>query len=471
MTTPLLSEQLRTTAKVLAAVWAGRSLNDALADGSLVKPNSRAGIQALSFIVMRHLGMAQTLRALLIERPPAPMVDALLCTALALMVSSAEEGGSYTEFTLVNQTVEAAKSQTKTRTSANFLNAVLRRFLRERPAFMQSALQSEVALYNHPQWWIDQVRQERPQNWQAILLANQIKPPLTVRVNLTQVTLADYRHLLQTQGIDCTDESTQAGTRTHTDTAAHLALTTPVPVMRLPHFEQGWCSVQDMAAQHAARQLLSPAFLQTLVNRARAGEKIRVLDACAAPGGKTTHLLELVIWALQRSELLQPNEPIAWGRYFEVVALELDPKRVQRIHENLSRLKLRATVKTVDASRTQDWWDGTPFDAVLLDAPCTASGIVRRHPDVRWLRRPQDSAQMGEVQLTLLRKLWPTIRVGGRLLYATCSIFEAEGDAVVKRFIGGQQEEKAKWLDSQGLWFPCATHDGFYDALFEKIHS
>ncbi len=459
-----LSLQLGATAKAVAFVMAGRSLNDVLADGSVVKPDLRAGVQALSFAVLRNWGMARALRELLASREPMPPVDALLCTALALLVSEPDSGASYTDFTLVNQAVDAAKSHSKTRSSASFINATLRRFLRERETLMKQARQSEEAQYNHPQWWIDQMRREQPHKWQTILAANQMKPSLTLRVNLAKTTMSEFIAVLDEQGV-AWHEADSALVQTKQDMACGLALQDAPPVTSLPHYAVGWFSVQDLAAQGAATQLLSDEFLFELVVRARQGHKIRVLDACAAPGGKTTHLIERLLQAFAHAGMpvLSGDD---WGKHFEVIALEVDAKRAKRIHENLSRLKQRAIVKITDAANLASWWDGTPFDAVLLDAPCTASGIVRRHPDVRWLRRESDATAMGHIQLAMLQALWATLRTQGRLLYATCSVFETEGGVVKQRFL--QANGNAKALDSHGLWLPSLQHDGFYDALFDK---
>ncbi len=460
-----LSLQLGATAKAVAFVMAGRSLSDVLQDGSVVKPDLRAGVQALSFAVLRNWGMARALRQLLAPREPMPPVDALLCTALALLVSEPDSGASYTDFTLVNQAVDAAKAHSKTRTSSSFINATLRRFLREREALMQQALQNEEALYNHPQWWIDQMRREQPHKWQAILAANQMKPPLTLRVNLAKTTMATYAALLEEQGVALRSAESTALVQTKQDMVCGLVLEDAPVVQSLPHYAEGWFSVQDLAAQGAASQLLSDEYLSELVARAKQGHKIRVLDACAAPGGKTTHLIERLLQVLTHAGMpvLSGDD---WGKHFEVTALEVDAKRARRIHENLSRLKQRATVKIVDAVNVASWWDGVPFDAVLLDAPCTASGIVRRHPDVRWLRRESDATSMGSLQLVMLKALWSTLRVHGRLLYATCSVFEVEGAVVKQQFLQAQCNAKA--LDSHGLWLPSFQHDGFYDVLFEK---
>jgi 16S rRNA (cytosine967-C5)-methyltransferase len=463
-----LSEQLKATAKAVAFVMAGRSLGEILADGSVVKPDMRPGVQALSFVVLRHWGMALALRAQLAARPPVPAVDALLCTALALLVSEQGEGAQYTNFTLVNQAVEAAKSYSKTRPSSAFINATLRRFLRERETLVAMARQVETALYDHPQWWIDRLRAEQPKHWQAMLACNQIQPPLSLRVNTVKTTRMAYMALLAAQGVACE----AAPLRPKLDVACGLGsgviIRSAVPVTALPQFAQGCVSVQDVAAQGAARQLLSDDFLAQLIVRAQQGHTIRILDACAAPGGKTTHLMELLSKAFKAAGLpVDKADGVSFEAMpFVVLALEMDGVRAKRIHENLARLGQRAKVKVADAGRVDDWWDGEPFDAILLDAPCTASGIVRRHPDVRWLRREADVGILADVQLRLLRTLWRTLAVGGRLLYATCSVFKAEGDAVVTQFLA--EQPLAKWLDSQGLWLPSADNDGFYDALLEK---
>lgn len=463
-----LSSQLKATAKVVAFVVSGRSLNDVLADGSVVKSELRSGVQALSFSVLRHLGMARALRSLLASREPSASVDALLCTALALLTAEPDSGVTYTSFTIVDQAVEAAKGYSKTRTSSSFINAALRRFLRERDTLVRQALADEEALYNHPKWWIDQLRDEYPQHWKEMLMTNQNKSSLTLRVNLSLTSVPEYSRLLTDQGVPWIVPSLKDA-KCSADDACAIVLAEHPAIQHLPGYQQGLFSVQDVAAQGAATQLLSNAYLTLLVERARRGHKVRVLDACAAPGGKTTHLIERLLVAFRRAGLCLSLTDHDWTQAFEVVALELSAKRALRIHENLSRLRQRAVVKKVDATDLESWWDGQMFDAILLDAPCTASGIVRRHPDVRWLRRKTDVADLSEKQLLMLKKLWMTLRVGGRLLYATCSIFHAEGEGVKQKFLNEYPQAKA--LDSHGVWLPVSPqlmHDGFYDALFEK---
>ncbi|HEY8051048.1 MAG TPA: 16S rRNA (cytosine(967)-C(5))-methyltransferase RsmB, partial [Ramlibacter sp.] len=311
----------------------------------------RPGAQALAFHALRHLGRAQALRAQLAKRAPAPAADALLCTALALCWR--DENAPYPAFTLVDQAVEAAKRDAAMRPQANFVNACLRRFLRERDALVAATDADEVARWNHPKWWIARLRRDWPDAWQQILEADNRRAPMTLRVNARRTSRDSYLATLQAGGID----AIAAGD-------AGVILREPRDVHALPAFDEGAVSVQDAAAQLAAPLLLAGL---------DAARPLRVLDACAAPGGKTAHILELAD--------------------ADVIALDIAPQRCERIGENLERLHLKATVVAADAAQPQAWWDGTPFDAILLDAPCTASGIVRRHPDVRWLRRETDIAQ------------------------------------------------------------------------------
>lgn len=431
---PPLWRQLQATAAMLQAVQQGQSGTTAL-DG--VPAPLRAGVQALSFAVLRSLGRAQALRKLLAPRTPPAPADALLCTALALL--SHPEGAFYDTFTLVNQSVEAAKKTTVIKSQASFINACLRRFLREREALVAEIGHDATARYNHPQWWITQLKNDWSAHWQAILAANDQQAPLTLRVNTRQVSRDDYLLRLREAGLVAFPVA-QSG----------LTLATAVAVQQLPGFADGWVSVQDAAAQLAAPLLLSGF---------KHHEPLRVLDACAAPGGKTAHLLE--------------SENVS------VTALDIDASRCERIHQNLQRLGLTAQVMAFDAADLSAWWDGVPFDAVLLDAPCSASGIVRRHPDIRWLRRQTDIGQLVAIQSRLLTALWRVVKPGGRLLYCTCSVFKAEGSSQVEAFLA--HNIQAKLLTSPGHLLPGAAaqanspmdnsstdHDGFYYALLEK---
>ncbi len=433
---PALWRLLQQTATVVQATLAGQSMTARL---EAVPAPLRPGVQALSFQVMRQLGRAQALRTLLAPRRPPPAVDALLCSALAL---SGDPGRSpYPPHTLVSQAVEAARQQRQTQAQAGFINACLRRFLRERHSLLARTARDPQAQWNHPQWWIERLQADYPQDWQRLLTQAQVPAPMTLRVNLQRGSVAEYQARLVEAGLGPGQAVGACG----------IQLAQAVAVQRLPAFAQGDVSVQDAAAQVAAPLLLTGM---------PTDRPLRLLDACAAPGGKTGHLLEM-----------RPDA--------QVLALEIDPARCDRIHQNLQRLSLQAEVKAADASRPQDWWDGQPFDAILLDAPCTASGIVRRHPDVRWLRRPQDSAQLARTQANLLDRLWPLLVPGGRMVYCTCSLFRAEGDAVVLAFL--QRNTGARFRPSPGHLIPGALpaglpvgdnplgeHDCFYYALLEK---
>lgn len=429
-----LWRQLEATAGVIQAVRGGASGTVAIES---VPAELRPGVQALAFHAWRNLGRAEALRRKLAQRPPPPAADALLCVALALAWNS--DRAPYDMFTLVNQTVEAAKRSASTKAQANFLNACLRRFLRERDALIASTDADPVARWNHPMWWVNQVKLEQPEHWRAILEASGNPAPMTLRANVRKTTPQDYLATLNHAGIEA---QMMAG--------GSIVLERAVPVQQLPGFDQGLVSVQDAAAQIAARLLLDGMEFT---------RDMRILDACAAPGGKTGHLLELC----------DAN----------VIALEVDPQRADRIHQNLQRLELHAQIMTADASQPDRWWDGNPFDAILLDAPCTASGIVRRHPDVRWLRRETDVAQLAIVQKRMLNALWGLLRPGGRLLYCTCSLFRAEGSSQVQTFLAHNTD--AVLLPSPGHLIPRSgvkvehvpdnepcDHDGFYYALLQK---
>ena len=434
-----LWRQLQVTAAVVQAVRAGRSLTAELAS---VTPELRPGVQALTFQVMRQLGRAMALRESLASKAPPPAADALLCTALAL--SWQGDDAPYPVHTLVNQAVEAARQQRQTQAQSGFINGCLRRFLREREALVAETDSDPQARWNHPRWWVTRVQDEYPEDWQKLLDMAQQPAPMSLRVDPRHHSVADYQAQLLDMGLTAQPVG-----------ASGLQLERAVPVHQLPGFAQGHVSVQDAAAQVAAPLLLQGR---------EAGQAWRILDACAAPGGKTGHLLACY-----------PNA--------QVLALDVDAERCQRIEDNLQRLgaqnQTRAQVRAADAAQPAQWWDGETFDAILLDAPCTASGIVRRHPDVRWLRRPGDSAQLAQTQARLLKALWPLLAPGGRLLYCTCSVFRAEGDDTVQAFL--QRNTDARMLPSPGHLIPgkiptglpvkhnaLGEHDGFYYALLEK---
>ncbi|HNG79552.1 MAG TPA: 16S rRNA (cytosine(967)-C(5))-methyltransferase RsmB [Burkholderiaceae bacterium] len=433
-------------ADAVAAVQAGRSLTEAL---QACPGAARPGAQALAFEVMRVLAGAQAARQQLAPRRPPPRTDALLISALALLWPGAK--AVYAAHTVVDQAVAAARAQAAA--SAGFVNAVLRRFLRERDALLPKLQAADVAVrHQHPRWWIERLQRDWPQAADAILAADQDHAPMLLRVNARQTDAATYATELQAAGLG---EAQRLGEHA-------LRLPRPLPVGALPGFASGRVSVQDLSAQLAAPLLLGEpaASADALLGPCRVtlAPGARVLDACAAPGGKTAHLLEL-------AEL-------------DLLALDADADRLAKVGEALGRLGLRAELMAADARRPVDWWDGRPFDAILLDAPCSASGIVRRHPDARWLRRPGDIAELARTQAELLDALWPLLKPGGRLVYATCSVFRAEGQAQIDAF--AQRAAGVISRSAPGHLLPVADNrpqdggpgrwcgDGFFYARLDK---
>lgn len=443
---PPLWRQIGLAAQGLQSVRAGQSARAVLQEWP---HDVRPGAQALLYQSLRHLGTAQALRAQLAPRKPAPLVEALMCTVLAVLLDAQAMG--YDDFTLVNQAVTALRKNHKTQAQAGFVNACLRRFLREREALLAQVSHDAVAQWNHPDWWIARLQQQYPNEWQSILQANNSRAPLSVRVNTCQISRDDYAEHLRAQGV------------AHWPVEdAGLILAQAVDVRALPGYAQGWFSVQDAGAQKAASLLLDG-----LVQGAgKAQTPLHVLDACAAPGGKTAHLIE---YAARH------------GCALDLLALDVDAQRCSRIHENLARLQLNAKVAVADAGQPAQWQAqhlGTQaLDAILLDAPCSASGIVRRHADVRWLRRESDISALAVIQQQLLLSLWPLLRKGGRLLYCTCSVFHDEGQAQIQQFLQSQSDAHLmapmQHLLPSHFTLPEPTHtpidhDGFFYALLQK---
>lgn len=421
----------------------GRSLTDAL---GRTPPALRPGTQALAFAVLRRLGGATAARKRLAPRDPAPAVDALLVCALALLWP--DEAPPYPDHTLVNQAVSAA--QRVMPAASGFVNAVLRRFIREREALVAALTTGPgadaVARWNHPAWWIERLKADWPQHWQALLAQAATHPPMTLRVNRRHTSPEAYLARLREAGLNATR-------LTDPRWPDALVLERPCPVERLPGFAEGHVSVQDAAAQCSAALLLGED-AQALPPGAR------VLDACAAPGGKTAHLLE-------------------WRPDLDLLALDADPQRLLRVDDTLRRLGLVARTRAADARDVARWWDGQPFDAILLDAPCSASGIVRRHPDIAWLRRPGDIDALAAIQAGLLEALWPLLKPGGRLLYATCSVFKAEGQNQIDAFLQRHGPDVVRvspqspghllsLADNPQPGSPAALADGFHYTLLLK---
>jgi len=426
-TLPQLSLALALTgaAQTLARVDTGTSLPRALADTFKALdtlPATRGAIQDLAYRSLRLWGLVITVRARLLDAPPKPArLGALIGVALALLM---DEARPYTEHAVVDQAVSACAADRELGRAKGLVNAVLRRFLRERESLLNQARASDTARWNYPPWWIDKARQDWPDDWENLLAAGHQRSPRTLRVNRRKTTTKDYLSLLDNSGIEARRIGEYA-----------IRLAQPVPVNAIPRFADGWVSVQDAAAQLAA-PLLDVSL------------KVRVLDACAAPGGKTGHLLETAD--------------------IDLLALDQDTERLKRVVQNLERLSLHAQVRAGDARR-RDWWDGQPFDRILADVPCTASGIVRRHPDIPWLRRESDSAELAQLSSEMLDNLWQMLRPGGKLLIVTCSVWPEESALQAEAFA---QRHRAQRLPAPGQLLPTQSaaedHDGLFYALLQK---
>ena len=415
-------------ANAIASVGAGTALPQALAHVFTVygvSPQARGAIQDLAYRSMRQMGRSETLLDLMTTKAPdAPQLAGLLCCALALL-DPAQGEPPYEPFTVVDQAVTAAASHPDFAHAKAMVNAVLRRFLREREQLVKQALAEPIAQWNYPQWWIDATRAAYPREWEAILAAGNTHPPLTLRVNTRKTSLADYLRGLEEAGVVAEQVGPQA-----------LRLAQAVNVAQIPGFHDGLVSVQDAGAQLAAPLL-------------DLRDGMRVLDACAAPGGKSGHILELAD--------------------VELTSVDADPARLKRVGDNLGRLGLQATLVAAEA-QNQGWWDGRQYDRILADVPCTASGIVRRHPDIRWLRRKTDTRQLTTLSAQILDNLWQMLRPDGKLLFVTCSLWPQESEAQAAAFAA--RHDDATRLDAPGQLLPESRdgldHDGLFYALFHK---
>jgi len=411
-------------AGLLAEVLAGRNLNEALADlwarSPALPPRTRGAVQDLSYGALRFFSRLDFLLQALVARPIAH--EGVRCL---LLVSLYQLNYAKTRpYAVVDRAVEAARAMNAP-WAANFVNGVLRNFLRKKTELLPRADAFEPARYSHPQWWIDRLRSEYPQDWAAILTTNNGHPPMTLRVNRRLTDPLQYLALLQQAGLDA--DLLEGGA---------IRLKQPVGVDKLPGFADGLVSVQDSGAQQAAALLdLTP------------GQ--RVLDACAAPGGKAAHILETA--------------------QVDLTALDKDPARLARVAENFRRLRLQGRLIVGDAAAPDTWWDGVPFERILADVPCSASGVVRRHPDIKWLRRPTDIVQFATTQRPLLASLWRLLAPGGKLLYATCSLFHEENEEIVADFAANHPDAtRLPLANANGQLLPDAAHDGFFYAALEK---
>jgi len=499
-----LWQLLNVTAKSVQEVMLGKSATAVLLG---LDPSFKPGVQSLLFLTLRQWGLAKALRAFLVPKKPTPPIDHLLCTALALMCE--EEGMPYEPHTLVNQAVQAAKANVKTAGQSAMLNAVLRRFLRERAEVLAAVQDQPEAKYNHPLWWIKLLQKDHPHDWAHILEVAQTPAVMSLRVNEAIQGRAQYQEALAQKGLKAKVMVLEGEPM-----PSALVLEHPVGVHLLPDFDIGAVSVQDANAQRAAPLLLG-AFDEERLKRLIAREldkqspvtelsiessknnpheksRFLILDACAAPGGKTAHLLEL----LSSKNTGNTHAPLPlrdntlWR--VEVHAVEVDEKRAQKVVESLDRGRLQARIWVGDASQSEHWRllsgpsdkdkSKTPpakYHAILLDAPCSASGIVRRHPDIRWLRRAEDISRLFETQAKLLKHLWSQLHEDGVLLYCTCSVFKDEGERQINSFL--KHNSDAIKLPSPGHLIPQKTandatlldnqasdQDGFYYALLQK---
>ena len=447
-----LANQLPWVAACVKAVAGGRNVDTALAKAPV---ELRAGVQAIAYEVLRNWAWAQALLPMVAKKKPPEPTRSLLLAAIALL----RQPSNYVSHAVVDQAVSACKASHKLKNAAGFVNAALRTVLRDYAALDQQATSDWVVAYNHPIWWIKRLRTQYPDHWQAALQANMQAAPMVLRVNLKRNTQQAYLDKLALAGIPATALGHSG-----------VLLGKAQAVGKLPGFDAGDVSVQDGSPQLAAPLLWASPHLKALASQPEV-RAIKLLDACAAPGGKTAHLLEA-----------SPNRP---NQTLELTALEIDATRATRITQTLERLGLGAQVVVANAALPGDWCNSGPFDALLLDAPCTASGIVRRHPDVPWLRRETDIAQLVVQQRALLEALWPQLAPGGRMVYCTCSTFKEEGQWQIEAFVARHTDATLQPsvghilpADVDGAWASQAPvamghneamgFDGFFYAVLDK---
>lgn len=422
-------------ATAVAAVLTGKSLEQCLGplQSGFKKSSDRAFVQTLTLGTLRHLGPLRWLLTQLLERPLKSRDSKL--EALLLVGLHQLRDMDIPAHAAVSACVDATRHIGHAR-GKGLTNAILRRYLREQDD-MESRLPDTAEIkYSHPQWLIDQIKTDWPEQWQDIFCANQQQPPLTLRINRCKISRQDYCGLLDQAGLS---------NSCHAQAADAVIVRQAGSVKQLPGFDEGYFSVQDASAQLG-------------VDLVDIKSDSRILDACAAPGGKTTHLLE-------RFDGL------------DLLALDASEQRLSRLRENLTRLQLSCNIKAADATDPQAWWDNQPFDHILLDAPCTGTGVIRRHPDIKWLRRRSDLEKLQNSQTRLLNALWPTLKPGGTLLYVTCSILKVEGSDVTTQFICDQADASeiklpVTWgqaCETGRIILPGESDmDGFYFCLLKK---
>ena len=422
-----LAESFALAGVVVGRVLGGESLTRAMSALRATGP-LRAAVQDLSFSALRDYGCCDAVLARLTARPPAASLRGLLLAALVEL-----RNGPQMEHAVVHQAVEAAGRVAPRGGAAakGLVNAVLRNYLRQRESLLSAVLATQSGQFRHPSWWIERVRATWPQSWESILAAGNEKPSMTLRVNARRMDATAYLQKLEAKGIGAKLLGTHS-----------VLLEQPLTVENLPGFRQGEVSVQDWGAQQAAGLL-------------QIERGMRVLDACAAPGGKTAHIAEIYDC--------------------DITATDIDPERLERVRDNLKRLGLGAKVLVADALHTEE--GAGRFDRILADVPCTASGVVRRHPDIKWLRRESDVARFAATQQAMLDSLWRLLAPGGLMLYATCSVFPEENHLQVQSLLARHADARQMPLAfgsvdmdaaCPGQLLPSDRSDGFFYALLRK---
>ena len=412
--------------KVLAGASLTVVLKELWRTHRTLSDQQRGAIQDISYGVLRFYGQLDTLLSLLLKKPIKKQdIRCLLLVGLYQLQYS--KAASYA---VVNYAVSASLSLSYGKGAKGLINAVLREFIRQRETLLITANTKEVGKYSHPQWWIDKLRNQYPRDYSAVLETSNQRPPMTLRVNQKKIGVLEYLNQLNDHNFSAQITSNNA-----------LILEHSVTVEKLPGFTAGMVSVQDAGAQLAAE------FLDV-------HDGMRILDACAAPGGKSGHLLELAD--------------------IDLTTLDNSPARLALVKQNFTRLAFKKyRIVCGDASTPTEWWDGKLFDRILADVPCSASGVVRRHPDIKWLRRPSDIVQFSTIQQKILNALWQTLARDGKLLYVTCSIFFEENKLQVEEFLLHHSDARivplpmVEALDGQLL--PSSQHDGFFYTLLQKI--
>ncbi|MDO4641397.1 MAG: 16S rRNA (cytosine(967)-C(5))-methyltransferase RsmB [Neisseria sp.] len=417
-----LSRVQTLAAQSVGAVAAGKNLQDTLSEIRSAHPelssSEKGALQDIAYGCQRYAGSLRFMLSQMIKKPVShPDLNSLLLVALYQLNHTRNAPHA-----VVNEAVQAASRIENGRFRA-FANAILRRFLREQDKLNAQCKNHTEAKYNHPEWWVAYLKNHYPKHWNNIITAFQSHPPLTLRINCRHGDAQSYSEELAANGIAAKILGDRA-----------VKLEEALPVDQIPGFNEGRVSVQDFGAQQAA-----------LILNPKNGE--RILDACAAPGGKTGHILELADCQL--------------------TALDIDNLRLARVRNNLARLGFQTgiSIRCADAQDTSSWYDGNAFDAILADIPCTASGVVKRNPDIKWLRRPSDAFKTARQQEALLDSLWPLLKKGGRILLATCSVFEEENSSQLQKFLSRHADAQCK--ETHTL-LPNSNQDGFYYALIQK---